>query len=343
MKRLTKALIFMTALLPIVATAQYTAASRMLSSGKEVIITNWIRGTVELNSGLKREGEIQLKVVETDTVEIRFRKKGEKKAKYTRAEVSRFKGVLLIGDVKSDYKDESKNFHPGYMLLQNGERWDGKVAARIKEPHESQYKNHGPIAVKFANENGEVSFWWAKAKEVEYYVQVVNGQENHYVAVFDNYLKVGNPTGRFSYFRNTRPTHIREGMTNMAKGAAQSVTDEIAKSVAEAAAKKSMEASLAQGKSLGEAMGNAVVAATNTAGAIQDAVEVDDAGGIYFREFYIVDNKKQTRTIVYKKNIDEVLNTLLEGCGLEEKIVNKVGKIKELEEVMIFLEQNACD
>ncbi|WP_462253272.1 hypothetical protein [Ekhidna sp.] len=52
---------------------------------------------------------------------------------------------------------------------------------------------------------------------------------------------------------------------------------------------------------------------------------------------------KQLLFVVYKKNVDEVQNAILEECGLEEKIVNKAGKMKELTEAMVFLEENICD
>ena len=81
----------------------------------------------------------------------------------------------------------------------------------------------------------------------------------------------------------------------------------------------------------------------NATEAVQDAVKVEDMEAIYFEEYYIVDNKKMTRSVIYKKNVDQVLNAILEGCGLEEKIVNKVGKMKELTEAMVFLEENICD
>ena len=92
-----------------------------------------------------------------------------------------------------------------------------------------------------------------------------------------------------------------------------------------------------------KSIGNATVAATNTAREINELFTPDEDGAIYFEEYFIVDNRKETSTVVYKKNINEVLGELLAGCEVDDQIKEVTNGIKELTEVMVFLEENACD
>lgn len=341
MKRLSTLLL----LLPLLAGAQWTANSTMRGGKGTTIVTNSIRGHVELVGGKMLKGMVQLKVLNEDTVEVRIVPDGEKKKqKYLRAEVVSFSGVMMLQDLKNDFKNPIKNFHPGSIFLENGEEKKGKVAMGMREAVEHDgSKVYGPIRVKYANENDEVIIQKAESSNVVYVIQNVNGQEGHYIKVGRQFIPVGNPKGRFSYFRNPNPTHVREGATGLSQAAAQSLEDEASKALARAAAKESFKRSQEAGKDLGESVGNATVAAMNATAEVQDAIKVEDMEAVYFEEYYIVDNKKMTRSIIYKKNVDEVLNAILEGCGLGEKIVNKVGKMKELTEAMIFLEENICD
>ncbi|MEO9483208.1 MAG: hypothetical protein ABJG47_07170 [Ekhidna sp.] len=331
-------------LLPLFASAQWTAASRMSSGKGETIVTNFIRGYVELTNGTRKDGEIQLKVLNGDTVEIRVKPTGGKKEKYPRDQVAKFYGVILLKDVKNDFKKPFKNFHPGKLFLENGDEKTGKIAMRVREADEHDgTKIYGPIGVKYANENDEVTTHMAASNRVVYLIQTINGTDYHYIRVGRQFISVGNPTGRFSYFKNPNPTHAREGTTNLTKVAIQEVGEAIAEEAAEAAAKRSLEESQKRGEDFGQSIGNATVAAMNTANEVNELFTPDEDGAIYFEEYYIVDNEKLTRSIVYKKNVDEVLYSLLEGCGVDDKIPGVTNGIKELTEVMIFLEENVCN
>lgn len=339
-----KRLIFLFLLMPLLVNAQWAAASKMSSGKGETIVTNFIRGYVELNNRTRKEGEVQLKVLNGDTVEIRIKPIGGKKEKYPRDQVAKFYGVVLLKDLKNDYKNPSKNFHPGSIYFENGDEKNGKVAMGMREASEHDgSKIYGPIRVKYANENDEVTVHGAKGSQIVYVIQNIEGKKYHYIKVGRQFMSVGNPNGRFSYFKNPNPTHVREGATNLTKTAIQEVGEELAEEAAKAAAKRSFEDSQKRGEDLGKSIGNATVAAMNTAETVNEIFTPDEDGAIYFEEYFIVDNKKLTRSIIYKKNIDEVLNAILEGCGLEERIIDKAGKMKELTEAMIFLEENICD
>ena len=339
-----KVLVTILLLLPFVSASQWTANSRISSGKGETIVTNWVRGNVELKNGTRKEGEVQLKVLNGDTIEVRIKPNGGKKEKYPRDQVSSFYGVVLVKDLKNDYKQPYKNFHPGRIYFENGKEKVGKVAAKMREATEIDgSKWHGPAGVQYANERDEVSVYRADKSDVIYFIQTINGKDYHYIRVGRQYISVGNPTGRFSYFRNPNPTHVREGTTNFVKSSIEQVGQEIAEEAAEAAAEKSLKESLKRGEDLGTSIGNATVAAMNTANEVNELFAPDDDGAIYFEEYYIVDNEKLTRSVIYKKNVDDVLYALLEGCGVDDQIPEVTNGIKELAEVMIFLEENACD
>ncbi len=339
-----KNLIILFLIIPLLGNAQWTAASRMTSGKGETIVTNFIKGYVELTNGIRKDGEVQLKILNGDTVEIRFKPNGGKKEKYPRNQVAKFYGVVLLKDIKNDFKKPFKNFHPGRIFLDDGEERPGKVAMRVREANEHDgSKIYGPIGVKYANDRDEVTFYTAKGSNIVYVIQSINGKDNHYIKVGRQFISVGNPTGRFSYFKNPNPTHVREGTTNFTKTAVQEVGQEIAEEAAKAAAERSLKESQKRGEDLGTSIGNATVAAMNTANEVNELFTPDEDGAIYFEEYYIIDNEKQTRSIIYKKNVDEVLHELLAGCGVEDKIKEVSNGIKELTKVMIFLEENICD
>ncbi len=340
-----KNLITILLILPFIVNAQWKANSTMQGGKGTTIVTNSIRGHVELVGGKTIKGMVQLKVINEDTVEVRIIPNGEKKKqKYLRAEVISFAGVMMLQDIKNDFKKPFKNFHPGKIYLENGDEKSGKVAMRVREAAEHDgSKIYGPIGVKHANENDEVTVNMAKSTEIVYVIQTISGQDYHYIKVGRQFISVGNPTGRFSYFKNPNPTHVREGATNFTKSTIEQVGQEIAEEAAKAAAKKSLEESQRRGEDLGTSIGNATVAAMNTANEVNELFTPDEDGAIYFEEYYIVDNDKLTRSIIYKKNVEEVLNALLDGCGVDSNKIKQVSNVKELTDAMIFLEENICD
>ena len=283
--------------------------------------------------------------MDADTVEVRIKPNGEKKKqKYLRDEVEQFYGVVLLKDVKNDFKKPFKNFHQGIIYLKSGDEKSGKVAMRVREAAEHDgSKIYGPIGVKYANESDEVTVHMAKSTDIVYVIQTIAGKDYHYIKVGRQFISVGNPAGRFSYFKNPNPTHVREGATNFTKSTIEQVGQEIAEEAAEAAAKKSLEESQKRGEDLGTSIGNATVAAMNTANEVNELFTPDEDGAIYFEEYYIVDNTKLTRSIIYKKNVEEVLTSLLDGCGVDPKKIKQVSNVKELTEAMVFLEENVCE
>lgn len=313
-----------------------------LGFGQSYTTTGFKKGYVVLTSGERKDGQVNYRIStpNREILLIRF-KAGKFKASYQPDQLEDHGQIVLIAEEKNNYKDATRNFNPGYIITDEGEKVMCRVAGRKKEPHESQYKNYGPVAVKVANENDEVSIHWANKRKVVYYVQEVEGKERHYINVYDYFVEVENPAGRFSYFKNPRPTHINESATNFTKSLAMAIEERTTKIAAAAAAKASFQAD--KGKPTHLAVGNATIAAMNAAEAVQGAIDVEGADDILYKEFFIVDNKKQTRSVVYKENINDVLSALLEGCGVDENTTKKASNVKELTDIMGFLEKNACD
>lgn len=342
--KMIKKIFYVLALCPVLVFGQYTVRSKTNSGKKEIITTNYIKGYVVDGNGKKFDGEIALKVVNTDTTEIRYKGSGKEKMKFDRMTVMDYGPARMrISEVKNDYKNPIQNFHPGYILLANGDKKEGKVASRKRSLAESDgTKVLGPIGVKYAGDDNEIYEYKGNEFEVSYYVQNINGTEYHFVNAHGVYVPVYNPKGRFSYFRNTKPTHVRKGATNLTRYAVDEATKELAEEAAKKVAQKSIEKSMNNGESIGNALGNATTSAMNTYNGIRGAVNTEDMS-ITFREYYVVDNQTGKNEIVYKKNVEEVLSKLLEGCNVSGDAIKGAAKMTELESAMVFLEENACD
>lgn len=333
---------------PIILHAQYSVARKTIGTGGERIVTNWIRGYVINGNGEKQEGEIQLKIVNGDTTEVKLKGADGKKVNFMRSEIKGYDAILLVTDVKNDYKDPSRNFHPGYVLYRDGIKKEGQVATLKKtlsdiEVDDEKLRTYGPWGVKYADADLEITIYKALETDIIYFVQVIDGEDTHYINYGGSFLEIHNPTGRFSYFRNPRPTHLREAMTEIAKGAAQELVNEASKEIAQAVAKKSLEKSKKNGDDMFESMGNSTIAAMEAYELTQNVFNVEDAGGIYFIEYVVVDNENATKKIIYKKNIREVVAEFLSGCEVSDDLIKEEIDMNNLEYVMEFLEAEMCD
>ena len=314
--------------------------SPLLTFGQSFYITSYTKGYIVLGSGEKVVGEVSFKIInDSDTSSIRFKGDKQYKGKYAVDDLNGF-GTMpyLISEVRNDHKDPSQNFHPGYIITAVGDKISGRVAGKKKEPHQSQYKNYGPVLLKYANENDEITFYEAAKGAVSYYVQNINGEETHYVNIDEYFLRVGNPKGRFSYFRNPSPTHVREGLTNLTSSASVMAAQDLTTLEKRSEFLKAYEQT-----------GNFAVAVAKGEEVQKEhdervsEYEESGEGNIYFKEYFLVDNEKQTRKVVYKKNIEEVLNEVLADCNVSEKDIKKAAKVKDLEDAMKFLENHICN
>src|SRR5215831_10634257 len=115
--------------------AQYQILSTNTGS-KTTIITIWADGYVVNTSGVRFEGQIQLKVVNNDTVEVRYRNSQKEKKEYPRTEIKSF--GRMIDPNAHPSKNPRFNFQPGYVFLSNGTKLEGKIRTSNAVPNGNQ-------------------------------------------------------------------------------------------------------------------------------------------------------------------------------------------------------------
>ncbi len=339
-----KLLIVLMMVTPMFAQAQYTIKSSMVSGKNTTKTTNPIKGYVITNSGEKKAGEIVLKIVNNDTTEVKLKMADKTKFKFKRQDLAEFgPEQATLSDVKKTFKNEEKNFYAGYVILKSGEKKEGKVATKkIEAAVWDGTKIWGPIGVQLADAEDKITLYMAKDFDASYYMQKLPSGEKHYLNVNGVFVEVKNPNGRFSYYRNPNPTHIRKNVTKIVKSGVELAVNEASEALTKEAAKQSFEKSINSGKNLNQSLSNATIDAARVRNNTQGLVEFSEDEGLYFKEYYIIDNKHNTSSLVYNKNVKEVLSDLLASCGLEDLIDKKANSIKELEEIMGFLENNIC-
>ncbi|MEP0986134.1 hypothetical protein [Ekhidna sp.] len=313
------------------------------STSRTEVITHYHKGYVVDHSGNQRSGEIALSVYNGVLSEIRFRDPEGNKTNYDQSQVTDYGLVnYYLSEIKNDYKDPIQNFYPGYVILENGEKIEALVSAKKHGLGEGK-GIIGPIGVRFANENEVVFEYLAKQHKVVYYMQNIDGEEQHFVNAQDMYIRVENPNGRFSYFQNPYPTHERKGASFVLKDVIRQTTEEVAENAAEKAAQKSVEKSIENGEGLVTTANNARIAAAGTYQGIISGVNYDHAK-IYFKEYFLVDNKTGNSVIVYKRNIEDEVVKILEGCDVSTTSITNVENIElMMSEAVAFLEANICE
>lgn len=144
--------------------AQYLVKSKSVSGKKTVIKTEYAPGYITDMMGQEREGEIQLKIVNSDTTEVRL-KTAAGKEKFERFDIQYF-GLRLKEDYFKRFKDHRKNFHKGYYIDNSGKKVEGRIALRYNEDitgkwGDKLYKDHWKVyMILFENEKGYIKDVW---------------------------------------------------------------------------------------------------------------------------------------------------------------------------------------
>jgi len=115
--------------------AQYQVLSKN-TGNKTTITTTWADGYVVKPSGERLEGQIQLKVVNNDTVEVRYRNSKKEKTEFQRAAIKSF-GRMIDPNAHLS-KNLRFNFQPGYVILSNGTKLEGKIRTSNAVPNGKQ-------------------------------------------------------------------------------------------------------------------------------------------------------------------------------------------------------------
>lgn len=292
---MSKLLFTVLLLVSFTSSGQYRIQSKSMSGKKVITTTKYDPGYVVMKNGTKKSGDISLKVVNTDTVEIRM-KTANGKTKYARSDIQSFgldKMKATGTDLAGIQREEPvKNLQPGYVILANGDKIEGKVAMRNTADGAYQaWKKHYAV---FEKQDGTGAKYMAE--ELLKTAQMIQGKE----VVHHSYkglllLEMG--SGGLVYTRHPFPT-IENRMASMAvsQTANQAVYD----------AENDLREKGAEVESSGAAV-----------------------GAIYFKEYMAKKSGDTEWTIFNKKNYSELGPVFFKGCGMDEKMMRKWGKVKE--------------
>ena len=294
--------------LPMLGYSQYKVASSMTSGKKQITTTQYDEGYVILNTGETINGKIQLKIVNTDTTEIRMKLADKSKKKYSRYDVSEFglankSGAQLAGKEK---KNPTKNLQPGYVLLPSGDKKEGKVAMRNSEEQINQafaksfviFEDADGVATKYLPEDLD----WAS--------QTIDGEEVLHYSYKSVFVEVIGD-GALRYMRNPFPTTVNGVATAVAQSAAKDAKDEIAVQ------------SLKSGASLEDV--------EEFHGSVNES-EIK----IYFKEYLVIRKGSSNPEIVTKKNYKSWAPSGFAGCNMDKGIT----KYNKIEEALAYYNKN---
>jgi hypothetical protein len=196
--------------------AQYQILSKNTGS-KTTIVTTWTDGYVINSSGIRFEGQIQLKVVNNDTVEVRYRNSKKEKVEYKRSEIKSF--GRMIDPTAHLSKNPRFNFQQGYVTLRNGTKLEGKIRTNNAIPNGSQVSF--PDVIQYADaQNNLKEFNNLQATGASF---MIGSTEVSYEK-FENGFLEQLVKGSLIVLHNPHPTTQAEFATDVAKAIDSAVT-----------------------------------------------------------------------------------------------------------------------
>lgn len=304
-----KSIILLLLCFPMVLKAQYTVMSIAGVEPNQTILTRYDKGFIVKNTGERIEGNIQLKVKKSDTIEVRF--KGENgKEVFKRALIKSF-GLLKVA---SDYREEkiaTKNFHPGFIQLKNGEKMTGRVAVRGED-------DFGFFMSSLLFEKADKYVSIVPAVQISIAEQTIEGKIVHYEN-YKNGMLQHVVEGDLIVMRNPFPTTERSGLNNLVNQAADSAAKEMTK--------KSLE------RNLGDAIGGDADAQDRIAEDLENAEELSNTNAKFMQNEYLIKTKATGEVVIIKPdNFDHWAGGLKMKCAAlgEHKDLMKYNKIYAL-------------
>lgn len=295
---------------PLVIQAQYQVLSIAGAEPNQTIVTRYDKGYIVKSSGERMEGDIQLKVKKNDTLEVRF--KGENgKEVYKREGIKSFGLLKTVADYRVD-KIESKNFHPGYILLKDGEKLTGRIA--VRNLTDADFSFHFP-SVLFEKADKYVSI--IPASKINMAEQTINGKAIVYENYKDGILKHA-VEGKIIVMRNPFPTTERTGLNNLVNQAADSVAKEMAE--------KSLE------RNLEGAIGGDADAQDRISEDLENAEELSRTDAKFMQNEYLIKSGNGNITIIKPDNFDRWAGGLKVNCPAlaARKDLTKYNKIYDM-------------
>lgn len=210
MKPAVLVLLVVALLVPSVSQARkYKMHSGSGSGKKMTLTTQWDDGFVVMPGGERKDGQIQIKVVNNvDTVEIRFRMddKAKDKLVYSRQDIERFG---LKEDLATDFAEKSNpflNFQPGYVVLRDGTRLIGRVAA-VAKPMVGWWLTN----VRYTDSTDKVTEF--PPDQATHFAQQVDGKEHLFESYRNGYFE-RLADGAMVLIRNPQPTTKAGGLSH---------------------------------------------------------------------------------------------------------------------------------
>jgi hypothetical protein len=203
-----KIILLIVAFLPVIATAQYTVSSTTQTLKKTTILTRYIKGFVVMNAGNRKEGEIQLKVENGDTVEVRIKYPDKSKETYARNTLQSFG---LASSIKVS-ENEREKFQEGFVVI-NGQKQVGQVALVFNPGTKEYFAN----AVRFNNGSGE-TVYTPETSSIDAVGQTVRNNEDVYHPFQDGYSLIIRK-GKITLAQNPYPTTMNKLLSKVADAA----------------------------------------------------------------------------------------------------------------------------
>lgn len=275
---------------------------------------------------------------EVDFVEVLD---GGRKAKYV--VVGRYFVAFdkFYSQLKSnDSKKPEENLQPGYVMLPDGTKMEGKIAGK-------KYK------MTFVDSRDNLQQFSAyQTDKIDYYVQRINGVERKFKPLQGRakeygpdheFVEIIKPFERFSFYKSPNPTNIRKGITKFGGGVINFAADQATTVLAQEVALQNAQRAFDDTGEVGATL-EATQKSFDQVKSVQGVVEVGKEGGVFFEEWVILNNSTGQKYVVFKRNEDQQMSKLLSDCpsysGLTEKESRKLRNVSNLEEAVNFL--NIC-
>jgi hypothetical protein len=248
----------------------------------------------------------------------------------------------LAGLESGNSRTKTRNLHAGYVMLEDGTKLPGRIAQQssgfVHVDAGSRFKKYRPTD-----------------KSVSWFVQTIDGVERRFIPLQGGMRAFSDPAMEFvevfgadkdfSYYRNPNPTHLKKFATKLVKGTINTATDVGRVAAANAAAKEQVRASAQS--SPGDVVGAVVAGAQAQQGVLEKTegmVVVSDEGGLYHKEWVVVNNATKEKTVIYSGNDSDELGRLLSKCAkfsvLGQREAKRLTGVGNLEDAVKFL--NSC-
>lgn len=239
-------------------------------------------------------------------------------------------------------KDETRSLQSGFIAFKDGRKLEGRVFRERS-------------AVVFVSKDNKLDRIKAQTEELAYFVMKIAGTERkfipqqHGIKAFSgpgyDFVEVMEPSGVYSYCVNTKPTHLKKGITNLVKGTMNTVGDVGQVALANEVAKQQIRSDMEAGADVGTAVVSGAQAQKETLEKTQGMVQVGDEGGIYHKEWIVMNNKTGEQLVVFKDNYTDEMKALLAQCisytSLEKKELRRLTDLDYLGDAVKFL--NGCN